>query len=304
MNSKKITSKLYSLIITIYNTIPCKRLLCIVLRFFKFGKGKLYIDFRFTGFFKVKSKQYSFYLFNNKETISNEIFWNGIGNTWEKESIWLWEILSKKSDVIFDIGANTGVYSLIACKQNKNAQIHAFEPSREIFISLKKNALKNSDNIICNNKALSSKETTLTFYDTSGNTQTSSSLHKEMLQHQLSDDQIISYNVECTTLNNYCKINNIQQIDLIKLDVELHENEVIEGGLEMIKILCPVIFIEILNDKLGEVISEKFNGLNYTFLRLEKNKLTKVDKLLARNDCYNYVLMPDNKVNDIQEYIL
>ena len=124
---------------------------------------------------------------------------------------------------------------------------------------------------------MSSKETTLTFYDTSGNTQTSSSLHKEMLQHQLSDDQIISYNVECTTLNNYCKINNIQQIDLIKLDVELHENEVIEGGLEMIKILCPVIFIEILNDKLGEVISEKFNGLNYT-------------RITSYNVCYTKLL--------------
>ena len=60
------------------------------------------------------------------------------------------------SEVFFDIGANTGSYSLVAASLNKKVNVHAFEPVDAAFNMLvsSKN-LSNFDNIKPNNIALS-----------------------------------------------------------------------------------------------------------------------------------------------------
>ncbi len=67
-----------------------------------------------------------------------------------------------------------------------------------------------------------------------------------------------SEDVSIDTLDDYCRANNIKDIDLLKLDVEGHELDVLEGSRETLK------------RKMIKMISFEFGGCNIdtrTFLR-------------------------------------
>lgn len=49
----------------------------------------------------------------------------------------------RDSDVLFDVGANIGIYSLYAAAQNARSQIYAFEPEAQNFAHLCKNIYQN-----------------------------------------------------------------------------------------------------------------------------------------------------------------
>jgi hypothetical protein len=89
--------------------------------------------------------------------IERETFRNGPFKTWEKDVGWIWIQLCQISQVVFDIGANTGIYSLVAKSVNPGAIIYAFEPSIHSFKKLELNNKINNFNIICEQLAVSNK---------------------------------------------------------------------------------------------------------------------------------------------------
>ena len=62
-----------------------------------------------------------------------------INKGWEKESLKIWKELCQTSDVILDVGANTGVYSLVAKAANPESRVIAFEPVKRTFDRLEHN---------------------------------------------------------------------------------------------------------------------------------------------------------------------
>lgn len=80
-------------------------------------------------------------------------------------SQWLLKNLNiKDDDLIIDIGANIGWYSLTLSSKNK-PRIVAFEPDTINFNTLEENIrLNGKDNVIAFNKAISDKEGVLTLY--------------------------------------------------------------------------------------------------------------------------------------------
>lgn len=113
----------------IYNFIPFKRDFFYLIKTFWKPKETIYRHLHFVGIFKVKINQSkTFKIKHYGYQIENEIFWSGLTEGWEKESVKLWIELCKCSEIIFDIGANTGMYSLIAKTINPGANVYAFEP--------------------------------------------------------------------------------------------------------------------------------------------------------------------------------
>ena len=119
------------------------------------------------------------------------------------------ETLCNGSDVILDIGANVGIYSLIAKSENPNAKIIAFEPSRKIYPELIVNMDLNNFDIKCERIALSNSNKEQTFFDsTLEQFPTSGSLSAAKLKDRTSNlDEILEYTVVCTTLDDYV-VNN------------------------------------------------------------------------------------------------
>jgi hypothetical protein len=59
-----------------------------------------------------------------------------------------------------------------------------------------------------------------------------------------------STKIKVSTLDHFVEGNNVQGIDLIKIDVEGFEMKVLEGGLKTIEKLHPKLFIELRDENL------------------------------------------------------
>ncbi|MGZ6520119.1 MAG: FkbM family methyltransferase, partial [Bacteroidia bacterium] len=135
-----------------------------MLKTLKFPEN-IYRHLYFEDVFTVKSESYKFLITHYGFQLENEIFWKGLTNGWEKVSMKLWIELSKKSAVILDIGANTGIYSLVSKTVNPTAEVFAFEPVERIYNKLEKNNKLNNYDIHCFELALSDKNGEAIIYD-------------------------------------------------------------------------------------------------------------------------------------------
>lgn len=179
-----------------------------------------------------------------------------IENSGEKSILKKLASLKQDSYCLFDVGANKGDFTKIILDffNNDNIEIHSFEPSKATFELLSNNI--KSDKVILNNKGLGKEAGIFPFYTDSPGSGIAS-LTKRKLDY-LGVDFDYSEDVSIDTLDEYCLANNVKEIDLLKLDVEGHEFDVLEGSKDMLK------------RKMIKMISFEFGGCNIdtrTFLR-------------------------------------
>ena len=187
--------------------------------------------------------------------------------------------LIKPGDIVIDIGANIGYYTLIFAKLvGTKGKVYAFEPDRTNFELLSKNIiLNNYKNTILINKALSDKEEPINFYLNPLNT----------ANHKIySGGKDMKTTVICTTLNKFFK-NKPKKISFVKIDVEGAEGKVIAGMNRLIedgKIEKMMLeFIPSFISKIGTDPREMMNYLNKYFNITCLNKLNKKNKIDNRN---------------------
>ncbi len=137
----------------------------------------------------------------------------------------------KESRVAIDIGANIGLWARDICE--KFDQVHLFEPYEKNIDCLKKN-LSNYNNYSLHSCCLSNidKESKLTIYP--------DGLGANTLNPQDESTSELQIDVSCKRLDYY----ELNQVDYIKIDVQYHELEVIEGSIETLKRNNPVLCIE------------------------------------------------------------
>jgi len=272
----------------VYALVPFKREFYRVLRVFWKPKHTIYKHLHFVGVFavpvasgkKFKIKHYGFQL-------ENELFWKGIQHGWEKESINLWIKLCEQSEVILDIGANTGVFALLAKTIHPQATVLAFEPVERVYNKLAENIQLNNFDILAVKAAVSNTDGTAFIYDTGGEHVYSVTVNKNL---SMPDTQVEKTTIDTLTLNTFIKKNKLKKIDLVKIDVETHEPEVLEGFSEFISEFKPTLLIEILNDEVGAKVEAFIKHLDYEYYSInEKKGIRKVD-CIKKSDDFNYLL--------------
>ena len=138
----------------------------------------------------------------------------------------------KSGDIFLDIGANAGIYTMIASRLvGATGHVYSFEPSKRELKLLKHNiAIKNLKNVTVIESAVSNHSGTAklavakdgglnSFADTSRQ-----------------DQQIESWEiVDTISLDDFVQKYSVPKVDFIKIDVEGAEKLVFDGAMRMLK---------------------------------------------------------------------
>lgn len=133
-------------------------------------------------------------------------------------------IQSLNFKIYFDVGANSGEWSLLVHSLNNENSIHAFELIPSTFQLLKNNT-RYLSNVFCNNFGLSDSAATVTAcYSEDDNKLSSMIAGKEI--HALRWQEI-----DCNVLtgDEYCNNKSINFIDFLKIDTEGSDLKVLRG---------------------------------------------------------------------------
>ena len=257
----------------IYLNIPFKKYFFLFLRNNFKIKQNIYKHLWFKGFFSVSFSNKNFFIYSLPTIIENEIFWNGLGTTWEPLSLRIWSKIVKKKKIVFDIGANTGIYSLLGCAFNSGSLVYAFEPNIECVKALEKAKNKNKFKIKTINYALSNKKG-FVYFD----------------GYQIQNKKNLK-KIKKIRLDNFIEINKIKSLDLVKLDVELHEVQVLEGMGKYLNEFKPDFLIEVLNKNMAKKLNYLFKNLGYNYISIndKKLKLKKLSKI-EKSPFYNILI--------------
>lgn len=145
------------------------------------------------------------------------------------ERAFLRNYFSSKNGVLIDVGANIGCYSKEAIALNPAMIVYAFEPHPATFKLLSENL--NSKNAVAINKGLSGEVGFLKLYDYKDEDGSShASLYEDVITEIHGAGKAIAHEVELTTLDEIVKEYNIEEVALLKIDVEGNELDVLKGG--------------------------------------------------------------------------
>ncbi|MHB8261938.1 MAG: FkbM family methyltransferase [Bacteroidia bacterium] len=272
----------------VYDFIPFKKEVFSILKYFWKPKKSIYQHLHFKGILTIKiDKQTNFKMKHYGYQIENEIFWTGLTGGWERVSLGIWIKLCKNAEVVFDIGANTGVYSLIAKAINAKANVYAFEPVKRVFEKLTENNKLNNFDIMCLPVAASNFNGKAKIYDTATEHTYSVTVNKNLNPETIGT---IITEIDVVTLDSIIEKDNLQKIDILKIDVETHEAEVLEGFRKNLKLFKPTILIEILTDEVGENVQKIVEGLDYLYFNIDEEAGIRQVNKISKSDYFNYLL--------------
>lgn len=133
------------------------------------------------------------------------------------------------SRVVFDVGANVGVWTLEALRIAPDAAFHLFEPSPRTFRQLQDRGFPANVHLNCFGLSDRSAELDLhvfaegssanTLYQRVGTAATACEVERVRLE----------------SADDYCRTRGIEAVDLMKVDVEGHELSVLRGASDLLR---------------------------------------------------------------------
>ena len=224
---------------------------------------------------KIRFLNYWFELSINNNIILNM---NSINKQTKYEKALEYEIFVKgeysfskeeiqNADCIFDIWWHKWLFAKRCRTQNSKARIHYFEPIKE-FYKQANLALWNDKNIIFNNYWISAKSWEWIILLNQEKTMQSSKYTSFL------NPKWTIIDVKFITLKEYIKHNQINKIDVLKMDIEWMEFEVLSSrtNFELGKINNLIVEIHLLNEKMKQERNEILIKIKNTFLDIKTIK--------------------------------
>ena len=265
-----------------------KRLLATFLRRFGLPPRRLRNLLAFEGQFDLKVEDKILHLTLTNGWIEQDLFWKGIEG-YDRISLAIWIAAAKRARTIVDVGANTGLYALLAKTVNPSANVFGFEPEPNFNRIFAANCTLNHFDIHIAASALSNFTGSATFYispEQGGNVYSSSLLKSHYYAHQSVTPQELP--VAVTTFDKFAAESNVTEVDLVKIDAEGSDFEVLLGMQDALDKCHPDILIEIQSDEIGERIMSVLTPEHYVYFCLdEEHGPVRVQKI-ARGPHLNF----------------
>lgn len=179
----------------------------------------------------------------------------------------------KQKDTVVDIGAHIGSFSVLAGSEASKGVVYSFEPDKSNYSLLQKNCqLNNLNNIKTFNCAVSSTKGERSF-------NISKMVSAENSLYKLGSTKTT---VECTTLQDIFREQNIERCNFLKIDCEGAEYEIIFDTPDSLFYRVDKIVIEAHSKKYFnlpnayytlEKLVKRLNDLGYKTTVIDENKI-------------------------------
>lgn len=212
-----------------------------------------------------------------------------------------WSIeLSKKANIIFDVGCNIGINSILFNQFSPAKKIYLFEPNPEALSVAVENSILNNfaEKVRIFNYCISNEnDKVMKFYSVLEGA--AGSLYEDF--SKTASDLRSSYDVRTKTIDKVCEDENIIP-DFVKIDVEGHEHQVLEGASEIAlkgktKYLVEMHSSNLLSmeENSNKVIAWAIK-MNYKVLYLSKMVFIKNSDLIKNRGRCHLLLVPEDYV--------
>ncbi|MEO7837332.1 MAG: FkbM family methyltransferase [Acidimicrobiales bacterium] len=234
------------------------------------------------------------------DSISKALFWYGL-NGYERHAVELLSALATKASSFLDVGANTGVYSLLAAASNDNLAVHAFEPVPSVFARLQRNArLNHFANLALHQMAVSSVSGRAEIHVPADAVPLEASL---LPGFRANTDSV---SVQVTTIDDFVAAAGIARVDVLKVDTEGTSRMVIAGALNTLSRDAPLLVCEVLYAVDTDTAAwPLLRDLGYLAFLVTPNGLVADQEVLGdpeyRN--MNYVFSPADRVCELTSVI-
>jgi FkbM family methyltransferase len=249
--------------------VPFKQQVFSSIKTFWTPPPSIYRFLYFKGRFRVHVGDKFFYINHYGYDIETSIFWMGLTGGWEKVSLSIWIKLCRRSRIIIDVGANTGVYSLAAKAVSPDSKVFSFEPVKRVYDKLVANRDLNTYDMACCQTAISDYDGEGVVYDLPTEHIYSVTLNKNLHGNHLPVEKV---SVAVHRLSTFIETEKLSTVDLIKIDVESHEPEVLKGMGPYLPLMKPTMLIEVWNDEIGARVESLLRGNDYLFFSTDETQ--------------------------------
>jgi FkbM family methyltransferase len=236
---------------------------------------------------------------DGNDYIASLLYWGGI-DAFEGNTIRLFIELLNRADTVFDVGANTGLYSLIAARDNPRRMVYAFEPVPRVLNCLRRNiALNKLPHIRLNPDAITDYDGEITLYVPSSPIPTDASTLEGFRKTTK------SISVQAKTIDSFVSQNEIKKVDLIKIDTEGTEHKVLKGAKKILMRDEPIIICEVLKGRTEDHLHAVFDSLGYNYFWITDRGL--IEKKRIEGDTtyqnMNYLFISNKKREETSEVL-
>lgn len=201
----------------------------------------------------------------------------GVPLGWEAGTLRVWtdELNQVDGKMVLDVGAYTGIYTMLAIAANK--RVMAFEPLQPVYSRLVENIYLNDENpsFISFMVGLSDTEQKTKIHVTGNNPLPSGS----SVDPHPSRQTLTEFPIQLMTWDQH---QNINSVGLIKMDVERHEMAALRGMKKMLTRDRPTLIIELLTVEEAHEVFDFMAECGY-------NEFAQIDEDSDEEYPYNYV---------------
>ena len=209
--------------------------------------------------------------------------------------------ITRKSPIIFDVGANIGLFIKAFNKSaNKPQKIYAFEPSSYVY-SILKLTVARFKNTECHQLAFDKDKGVITLnmpVKKSGSIRVG-------ISHigNTHEGDFIKETVQKSTMDEFITNHKINSVDLVKIDIEGAEYRALLGASDLLNKIRPYWFVEV-----SENLERFDNSANDTFQLFQKanyvcfhlNNESQWVRLSGLNGLDDFLFVPQEEADDFE----
>ncbi len=213
----------------------------------------------------IKNCKHGQFILIHGDMISEYV--NLLGEWCEGEVKLFNSILSIDANVI-EVGSNIGMHTIPLAKQLKKGKVFCLEPQRVVYQILCGNiSINNLTNVYAFNKGCSNQNGNIKIqsgsYDKPWN-YGAFSLESGFSTEEDYSEETSYEELELVSIDSLAVINELDRVDLLKIDAEGYDENVLDGAKNTIQKHQPFIFIENNSETKFDSIKDKIISFGYT----------------------------------------